>query len=109
MQTQWRGGSGESTNIMGDFRNYPEIVFRPPLFGDEKNPTFSNCTLPIVLYKSHEDNFYHLTVSLIPQLYSFLTEHMVNTDVTYVVRTRTRRLCHCFARRPPVPPLPVTR
>eukprot|EP00884_Botryococcus_braunii_P000262 jgi/Botrbrau1/10236/Bobra.0362s0025.1 len=83
----WRGLTNENKNIMGGLKKYPEVIFRPPLLGDEKEPHFSTCTLPIVFYKSHEDNFCHVIASLLPQLYSFHNEGGVNQDVTYVMGT----------------------
>jgi hypothetical protein len=96
MQTQWRGAFGEKSNIMGEWLRYPPLVIRPPLFGDEKEPQFSDCTVPFVFFKSHEDNYYHVMVSTLPQLYSFLADGMVGRDVTYVVRpfcNRQQRSC----------------
>ncbi len=71
--------------FMGPSREFPNIRFRPPLAGDPEEPAFSNCTLPLVFIKSHEENFYHGTVSLVPQLYSWHRLGKVSLDVTYVV------------------------
>lgn len=84
-QTQWRGNDGQNVNIMGDFWMYPEVRFRPPLAGDEENPEFSTCTLPFVYYKSHEDNFWHTMISILPQVVGLLLEGKANRDITYVV------------------------
>lgn len=72
-------------NIMGDFWEYTRPVFRPPLAGDEEHPTFSSCTLPFVYYKSHEDNFWHTLMGILPQVVGFLKEGQANRDITYVV------------------------
>lgn len=85
-QALWRGMKGEPSELLGGLRQYAEPLFRPPLLGDEREPSFSNCTVPIVLYKAHDTNFCHVTISTLPQMYSFYKEGAVNQDVTYVVR-----------------------
>lgn len=89
VQALWKGMNGEPVQHLGGLRPYSEPLFRPPLLGDERDPTFSSCTVPLVLYKSHDTNFGHVTISTLPQIYSFYKEGAVNQDVTYLVRPRT--------------------
>eukprot|EP00884_Botryococcus_braunii_P015304 jgi/Botrbrau1/2457/Bobra.0226s0016.1 len=86
---QWRGNARlrNVSAFMGPSREYPNIRFRPPLAGDPGEPAFSECTLPLIFIKSHEENFYHGTVSLVPQLYSWHQLGKVSADVTYVMNT----------------------
>jgi hypothetical protein len=104
VQGVWRGGSGESKNIMGGKRSFPEVLFRPPLLGDEKEPRFSNCTLPFIFYKAHDDNFRHTTISTLPQMYSFFSAGAINRDVTFVVCSA---LVSPFECQPVLPSLPL--
>eukprot|EP00884_Botryococcus_braunii_P011142 jgi/Botrbrau1/20028/Bobra.200_1s0033.2 len=61
-------------------------IFRPPVAGDPK-PIFSNCTLPIILFKSDESNYFHFMLSVMPQIYNWHAHGAVNRDVTYVLAT----------------------
>lgn len=85
-QAHWRGMGEEALSVMGPGWPYPQVRFRPELRGDDKNPEFSTCTLPVVYYKAHEDNFWHALIGILPQVVGFLLEGQANRDITYVVR-----------------------
>lgn len=75
-------------NAIGRGRiNYQELVFRPPVAGDPE-PVFSNCTLPVIIFKDKENSFNHVLLTVMPIVYHWLSHGGVNRDVTYVVRPR---------------------
>eukprot|EP00884_Botryococcus_braunii_P011138 jgi/Botrbrau1/20024/Bobra.200_1s0030.1 len=65
---------------------FPPLHFRPPVVGDPE-PVFSNCTIPVILFKAYESNYFHAMLSFVPQIYNWHAHGAVNRDVTYVLAT----------------------
>lgn len=59
-------------DVWGVQRTYPAVVFRPATAGEEtqelRKPTFSNCTVPIVLYESYVYTYGQILAKVLPAL-----------------------------------------
>eukprot|EP00884_Botryococcus_braunii_P010152 jgi/Botrbrau1/19138/Bobra.0077s0050.1 len=86
--TTWRAPKNDPVaNAIHNGRiRFDPLVFRPPVAGDPK-PVFSNCTLPVILFKDKENSFNHMLLTLLPQIYYWHHEGAASEDVTYVLGT----------------------
>jgi hypothetical protein len=100
VQSTWIGPGGNIGDVYQKGRfSYPPLVFRLPTYEDG-SPTFSRCTLPLVLFKSYEANYHESLMAVLGQVYDWSVQHAaVDPRVTFIVRPPTSH-CHLLSAHP---------